>query len=54
MSEPVTLELLKKRLEGLQANRIQLEANLQAQNGVIQFCQHLIAQLEAEEPKKEE
>jgi hypothetical protein len=48
MSEPLTLETLKKRLGELQASRIQLEANLQAQNGAIQFCQHLIAQLEAE------
>jgi hypothetical protein len=42
MAESLTVEALKKRLADLQAIATQLNANLQAQNGAIQFCEHLI------------
>ena len=40
----LTLESLKENLEKMKAAREQIAANLQAQNGAIQFCEHLIAQ----------
>ena len=41
----MTEEILKKRLESLEAQRRQMEANLNAIAGALQECQHWLNQI---------
>jgi hypothetical protein len=51
----ITKELLLAKRAELEKERDALLNNLNAIGGAIQFCDHLIAELQAEEqPKKEE
>lgn len=43
----ITIPELKERLKNLRAGHMQLQANLQATDGAIEFVQRLIAELEA-------
>lgn len=48
MNDPISVELLKQKLEGLKISRDKLFADYQAQNGAIQLCEHLIQLAESE------
>jgi hypothetical protein len=44
----ITREYLKARIQELSAARDKLQGDVYANNGAIQFCQHLLATLELE------
>jgi hypothetical protein len=49
----VTLEMLKEKREELQQALVNATAEMNAFGGALQFCDHLISELEKEEAKDE-